>query len=88
MESTVEAEVKAFENQCPFDIDWDATPGILKPTEYVEHWRVIVWDKAFRVYFDEKAELKFTKGVNILEFEEGPIAVKRVAYRYAFYLHI
>ena len=80
MEFTVEAEVKAFENKCPIDSDWDATPGILRPAEYVEHWRVIVWDKAFLVYFDEKAKLKFTKGGNIMEFEEGPIAIKCVEY--------
>jgi len=30
------------------------------------------------VYFNDKVDLKFVKG---LEFEEGPITSKRVAYR-------
>ena len=44
-----------------------------------------MWDKAFRVYFDDKVDLKFTKGLNLMEFEEGPIAIKRVAYRYSIF---
>jgi hypothetical protein len=33
------------------------------------------------VYVDDKGDLKFIKGLNNLEFEKGPIAIKRVAYR-------
>ena len=40
-----------------------------------------MWDKAFQVYFDDKGNLKFVKGLDLTEFEEGPIAIKRVAYR-------
>ena len=54
---------------------------LIQPAQFVEHWRLILWDKAFRVYFDDKGDLKFTKGLNLMEFEEGPIAIKRVAYR-------
>jgi hypothetical protein len=52
----------------------------LQPAHYVEHWRLVLWDKVFCVYFDEKGDFKFTKGLNVMEFEEGPIAIKRVAY--------
>lgn len=81
MEKGVEAEIASFENECSIDVDWASAEDVLQPAHYVEHWRLVLWDKAFRVYFDEKGDLKFTKGLNLLDFEEGPIAIKRVAYR-------
>ena len=33
------------------------------------------------IYFDDKGDLKFSKGLDFMEFEEGSIAIKRVAYR-------
>jgi hypothetical protein len=80
LEKGVEAEIASFENECSVDIDW-ISADILQPSNYVEHWRLILWDKAFRVYFDDKGELKFVKGLDLMEFVEGPIAIKRVAYR-------
>ena len=81
MEKGVEAEIASFENECSIDVDWASAEDVLQPAHYVEHWRLVLCDKAFRVYFDEKGDLKFTKGLNLLDFEEGPIAIKRVAYR-------
>ena len=81
MEKGVEAEIASFENECSVDIDWASADHVLQPAQFVEHWRLVLWDKAFRVYFDEKGEFKFTKGLDLFEFEEGPIAIKRVAYR-------
>lgn len=81
MEKGVEAEIASFENEADVDIDWGSSEDILQPANYVEHWRLILWDKAFLVYFDDKGDLKFVKGLDLLEFEEGPIAIKRVAYR-------
>ena len=78
MKKGVEAEIASFENKCSVDIDWISTE-ILQPSNYVEHWRLILWDKAFRVYFDDKVDLKFIKGLT--DFKEGPITIKRVAYR-------
>ena len=80
MEKGVEAEITSFENECSVDIDWISTE-ILQPSNYVEHWRLILWDKAFQVYFDDKGDLKFVKGLDLTEFEEGPIAIKRIAYQ-------
>ena len=39
-----------------------------------------MWDKIFLVYFDDKGVLKFTKRLDLMEFKEDPIAIKRVAY--------
>ena len=83
MEKGVEAEIASFENELSVDIDWISTE-ILNPSNYVEHWRLNLWDKAFRVYFEDKGDLVFSKGLDLLEFEEGSIAIKRVAYRYSF----
>ena len=47
----------------------------MQPAHYVEHQRLVLWDKAFCVYFDEKREFKLTKGLNFMEFQEGPIAI-------------
>jgi hypothetical protein len=84
LEKGVEGEIASFENECAIDVDWASSDDILQPAHYVEHWRLVLWDKAFRVYFDKKGDFKFTKGINLMEFEEGPIAIKRVAYRYYF----
>ena len=83
MEKGVEAEIASLENELSVDIDWNSA-DILHPSNYVEHWRLILWEKAFRWYFEDKGELVFTKGLDLLDFDEGPIAIKRVAYRYAF----
>jgi len=80
LEKGVEAEIASFENECSIDIDWNSAE-ILQPSNYVEHWRLNLWDKAFRVYFDDKCDFKFVKGLDLYEFEEGPIAIRRVAYR-------
>ena len=77
----VEAEIASFENECSIDIEWNSIEDILQPANYVEHWRLILWDKAFRMYFDDKDNFKFVKGIDLMEFEEGPIAIKRVTYR-------
>ena len=81
MEKGVEAEIASFENESSVDIDWGSIEDVLQPANYVEHWRLDLWDKAFRVYFDDKGQFKFVKGIDLLEFQEGPIAIKRVAYR-------
>jgi hypothetical protein len=81
LEKGVEAVIASFENECTVDIDWGSTEDILQPANYVEHWRLILWHKAFRVYFNDKGELKFVKGIDLMEFSKGPIAIKRVAYQ-------
>ena len=81
MEKGIKAEIASFENENSVDIDWGFAEDILQPANYVEHWRLILWDKAFQVYFDDKGDLKFVKGIDLMEFDEGPITIKRVAYR-------
>lgn len=77
----VEAELASFENECSIDVEWNSTEDILQPAIYVDHWRFLLWDKVFRVYFDDKGHLIFVKGLDLIEFEERPLATKRVAYQ-------
>ena len=79
LEKGVEAEIASLENECSIEIDWIFTE-ILQPSNYVEHWRLILWDKAIRVYFDDKDNLKFVKGLDLTVFEEDTIAIKHIAY--------
>jgi hypothetical protein len=72
LEEGVEAEIASFENESFVDIEWGSTEDILQPANYIEHWRLILWDKG---------DLKFVKGIDLMEFDEGPIAIKRVTYQ-------
>ena len=81
MEKGVEAEIASFENEASVDIEWGSLEDVLQPANYVEHWRLRLWDKAFLVYFEDNGELKFAKGIDLMEFAKGPIAIKRVSYR-------
>ena len=74
------AENASFENECYVDVEWGSTEDSLQPAIYVEHWGLPLWDKVFRVYFDNKDNLTFVEGLNLMEFEEGPIAIKQVVY--------
>ena len=75
-----EAENTSFENECSIDIDLISTEDILHTANFFKHWKLILWNKAFRMYSNGKRDLKFIKELDFLEFEEGPIAIKRIAY--------
>jgi hypothetical protein len=80
LEKGVEAEIASFENKYSVDIDW-ISMKILQPSNYIKHWRFILWDKVFRVYFDDKGNLKFVSGLDLTKAKVNPIAIKRVVYR-------
>ena len=81
LEKEVAVEIETLEESLSVDIDWDASETILRPREYVDHWRIVLWDKAFNPYLGDKPDIPFAKGDNLLEFEEGAPNIKRVAYR-------
>jgi hypothetical protein len=80
LEKEVAIEIETLEESLSVDIDWDTSETIMRPCEYVEHWRIVLWDKAFKLYLGDKPDIAFAKGDNLLEFEEGALAIKRVAY--------
>ena len=81
LEKEVAVEIEAFEDSLSVDIDWDASDTILRPREYVDHWRILLWDKAFKPYLGDNHDIVFAKGDNLLEFEERAFAINRVANR-------
>jgi hypothetical protein len=81
LEKGVEADIASFENKCSIDVDRASAEDIMQPAHYVKHWRLLLWEEVFHVYFDEKGKFKFSKGLNLMGFQEGPIAIKRVSHR-------
>ena len=64
------------------DIDWNASGGIMKPSDYVESWRILLWDKAFQPFLNSAAKPLFLKGSTFEDHPGAPLAEKRVLYRY------
>jgi len=81
LEKEVAVEIETLEKSLSVDIDWDASETIMRLREYVDHWRIVLWNNAFKPYLGDKPDIAFAKGDNLLEFEEGALAIKRVAYR-------
>ena len=81
LEKEVSVEIETFEESLSVNIDWDASETILRPREHVDHWRIVLWDIAFKPYLGDKPNIAFAKGDNLLEFEEGALAIKRITYR-------
>jgi hypothetical protein len=53
LEKEVAIEIETLEESLSVDIDWDASETIMRPLEYVEHWRIVLWDKAFKPYLGD-----------------------------------
>ena len=64
------------------EIDWKASGGIMKPSEYVESWRILLWDKAFLPFLHPAANPPFLKGSTFDTHPGAPLAENRVLYRY------
>ena len=77
MEDVVVSEFERQKKQLG-GIKWGE--GILWPSNYVEKWRILLWDKAF--YPLIRAQRPFTKGTKLEAFKFGEIAIKRVFYKY------
>ena len=77
-EKKVTVEIESFEDSLSGDI---ASDTILRPCEYVDNWRIFLWDRAFKPYLGDNPDINFAKGDNLLEFEEGALAIKYVTYR-------
>ena len=64
------------------DIDWNASRGILKPADYIDMWRISVWDKTFLPFFSPNADPPFLKSKVLKDFPNGLMAFRRVLYKY------
>ena len=62
-------------------LNMNAPGGILDPSQYVERWRISLWDKAFLPFLASKTNVNFSKSSVLKEFEGGENAWRRVLYR-------
>ena len=76
----MEQEFTAIETSYAHPIDWNASGGVLRLGEYVDWWRIVLWDKAFLPFFEAK-DSNFVKDSDLLEFASGRMAIKQVVYR-------
>ena len=68
-----------MEKEMNVKILWSAY--ILRPTEYLEKWRIMLWTKAFRPFFGGMSA--FTKSSILSKVFGGNIAIKRVVFIYS-----
>ena len=57
--------------------------ALLMPEDYVEKWRLLLWDKAFDAYLGPKASPRFIKGSHIDKIVGGGLTKKRLMFRFA-----
>ena len=69
-------------------IDWDASEGVLQPKDYIDKWRILLWDRAFLPLFASKASPKFTKGTKLRKMDGGSKIINRCLFRYFFELFL
>lgn len=61
------------------NIQWSSV--VLKPAEYVEKWRLMLWKKAFPFFLSENASPRYIKGSELLKIDGGKSA-GRLIYRF------
>ena len=67
-------------------VDWDSPVGIRGPKEFVDRWRILLWEKAFLPIFSPAKGAKFVKGMDLNTFDSGEQAINRILYRYFTFL--
>ena len=67
-------------------VDWDSPIGILGPKEFVDRWRILLWEKAFLPILSPTQGAKFVKGTDLTTFEAGAKVIKCILYRYFTFL--
>jgi hypothetical protein len=68
-------------------VDW-SVPGVRRPGDYVESWRILLWEKAFPMFIGSKDNRQYWKKVVFKEFPGCAEVVKRVVYRFVFYFDV
>lgn len=65
------------------NVEWN--DQVLKPAEYVEKWRVILWNRAYGFFLSGNASPKFHKGTDLMKIEGGSMTSTRLLYRYVHF---
>lgn len=86
MEDAVIEEVKNCLDSEGVKIDWASRTDIDEIGEYVEKWRILLWDRAF--YFIVKKSNGYSRSVPFKDQDGTMNAVKRLVYRYDIFLQL
>ena len=71
LKAAVAEEFVKFEGELQQPISLEASEGILRPKDYIDRWRILLWDRAFLPFFVAKGNLKFTKGIKLRKMDGG-----------------
>ena len=82
LEAAVAEEFVKFEGELQQPLSWEASRGILGPKDYIDRWRILLWDRAFLPFFVAKGNLKFIKGTELRKMDDGKQIIDRVFFRY------
>ena len=82
LEAAIVEEFVKFEEELQQPISWEASGGILRPKDYIDRWRILLWDRAFLPLFVAKSNLKFIKGIELRKMDDGNHIIDRVFFRY------
>lgn len=63
-------------------VNWNASPEIMRPSDYVEKWRMILWEKAFMAFLHQSVKPAFLKGSNFDGLEKSELLIQRLLYRF------
>ena len=82
LEAAVALDFSKCEAEILQPVDWDASEGVLQPKDYIDKWRILLWDRAFLPLFASKASPKFTKGTELRKMDGGTKIINRCLSRY------
>ena len=71
LEAPIAEDFVKFEGELQQAINWDAFGGIMGPKDYIDRWRILLWDRAFLPLFVAKDNLKFTKDIELRKMDGG-----------------
>lgn len=80
MEDAVATEVNNTMDSENIHVDWSARPDLDEVKEYVEKWRILVWDRAY--FFLLRKNNGYSRTSAFKDHDGTANAVKRLMYRY------
>ena len=86
LKEAVDFEFKKIEAESTRVVDWDSPVRILGPKEFVDRWRILLWEKAFLPFLSLAKGSKFVKETDLRAFDGGEQAIKGVLYKCFIFL--
>ena len=80
---TVALDFSKCEAEFQQPVNWNTSEGVLRPKDYIDKWRILLWDQAFLTLFVGKASPKFTKCTEPRKMDGGTKIINHYLYRYS-----